>query len=509
MASLPFPKQVSRALISNPKIDRSHPISRRKYSNWANSIAKLGFCLWVALQTLGTSKADAQTVESNLSPDRSKNRVSETVRVQAELSLNGNLHLPENALISKKIAIQIPIRSVAKFDYAEQKIAPNDATLGSQQGSLRLYDQASAITTVNQREHQLSLRDGTGPILVLSKENQEMFFANNSVLSREELDLLKLPVSSASLDAFLPPQLAELSEGDSFAVNSTSLATAFRLMNVTSSNVKGKVTSANTETIKMRLEGQLSGNADQTTTNIEMIANLNYSHKHRTCIWLAMGIREEREISVAEPGFEIAATLKIQRTPIDPVDLLASSNLIPIAYDQVSPEKLLIEQRSDYLNFKTLTDRSWYMLTDAPGIATMRQIEDDQVISQCDFRTPPKLPIGKKYTPEDFQNEIVQKLGEQLGSLGDIEVEETPSALQILRVVADGEAQGIPIRWVFLHFGDPTGRRLIATFTMEAGLSEKFSDGDRQIASSLRFLASESAKNQDSSGQTTENAEPR
>ncbi len=483
--------------------------SSRQSINHSKQIAKFGFCLWLGLHTIGTCDAIAQIAQNNLSPDPPTSRADLTCRVQAELSLKGNLHLPENALISKKLAIRIPIQSTAKFGYVEQRIDSTDATLSSERGLIRLYDQASATTTVHKRKHQISLREGTGGIAVVPKNNQDLLFANQTVLSREELDLLKLPVSSARLDALLPSQLADLAEGDAFTVDANALATAFRLTSVTLSSVKGEITSLEKETTKMRIEGEFTGIADQTATKIELIANLNYSQRHQTCTWLAIGIREEREISVAEPGFEIAATLTIHRTPISPLDLPASSISIGNSHEQIPPEKLLIEQQSGHLSFKTLTDRSWYMLTDAPGIATMRQIEDEQVISQCDFRTPPRLADGKMHSPEDFQNEIVQKLGEQLTSLGDIEVEDGPSGLQVLRVTADGEAQGIPIRWVFLHLGDRAVRRLIATFTMEAGLSDQFSDSDRQIASSLRFLGHQSAKNRDSSGQKTENAEAR
>ena len=520
MMSLLFPKNTKSKYTSTEAHQGEHSIfnltgyqeksiSNRQSLNHLHRIAKLGLCLWLGLQTIVTCDATAQIAQSNLSPDPPTSRADRTYRVQAELSLKGNLHLPENALISKKLAIRIPIQSTARFGYVEQRIDSTDATLSSQHGSIRLYDQASATTTVHEREHQVSLREGTGGIAVIPKNNQDLFFANQSVLSREELDLLKLPVSSARLDALLPSQLANLVEGDAFTVDASALATAFRLTSVNFSSVKGEITSLEKETTKMRLEGEFTGNADQTATKIELIANLNYSQRHQTCTWLAIGIREEREISIAEPGFEIAATLTIHRTPTSPLDLPASSSSIDNSYEQPPPEKLLIEQQSDHLNFKTLTNRSWYMLTDAPGIATMRQIEDEQVISQCDFRTPPRLAVGKMHSPEDFQNEIVQKLGEQLTSLGDIEVEDRPSGLQVLRVTADGEAQGIPIRWVFLHFGDQSGRRLIATFTMEAGMSDQFSDSDRQIASSLRFLGHPSAKNRDSSGQKTENAEAR
>jgi hypothetical protein len=60
--------------------------------------------------------------------------------------------------------------------------------------------------------------------------------------------------------------------------------------------------------------------------------------------------------------------------------------------------------------------------------------------------------------------------------------------METLRVVATGQAQGVPIRWVFLHFSNKSGRRLLATFAMQAGLRDRFDDADTQIRRGLNFL---------------------
>ena len=49
---------------------------------------------------------------------------------------------------------------------------------------------------------------------------------------------------------------------------------------------------------------------------------------------------------------------------------------------EIAASKLLLEQRSEHLDFQIQTDRSWYMISDVPGISTMRKIENDQVIAQ-------------------------------------------------------------------------------------------------------------------------------
>jgi hypothetical protein len=61
------------------------------------------------------------------------------------------------------------------------------------------------------------------------------------------------------------------------------------------------------------------------------------------------------------------------------------------------------------------------------------------------------------------------------------------AGLRVLRVVAQGAVEGVPIQWIMLHFSDDSGRRLSATFTMEGRNNEAFAGSDTQLAATLRF----------------------
>jgi len=71
-----------------------------------------------------------------------------------------------------------------------------------------------------------------------------------------------------------------------------------------------------------------------------------------------------------------------------------------------------------------------------------------------------------------------------------------------MRVTANGAAENVPIRWVVLHFSDDSGRRVLATFTMEGDHVEAFAGADEQLASSLRMVDS---KERPASNLTTTN----
>jgi hypothetical protein len=134
-----------------------------------------------------------------------------------------------------------------------------------------------------------------------------------------------------------------------------------------------------------------------------------------------------------------------------------------------------------------MMDRRWRMMSDLPGTAMMRMIENDRSVAQCDFRPLVALEPGTQWTLEAFQADVKRTLGEQLSDLVEAQERLSPSGLRVLRVTAAGAVQGVPIQWVMLHFSDDTGRRVLATFTMEADHAEVFAGSDMQLASTLRF----------------------
>ena len=471
-------------------------LGRRAFIARSASVALIGL-LGTSLQATKTLADDSSS--DNFSEIAQSERGTIPFRVKVELSVEGNLHLPKNAIVSKELAIGVPIRSKASFTYDEQSFIGGNQTPGPPSGFIRHFQEAVATTTIHQTQHQLRLRPCPNGIIAVPSGNAEVLFAHDMLLSREELDLLQFPVASSRIDMLLPDFAEKPEETGVYQLDPDLLCSAFQLSQISSSEVTGEIQSRTDEILKMQFKGGLTGKSSQTNTELEMIGNLNFDVRLGTCTWLALGLREQRDISLAEPGFDLAATLTIQKTPLSAARPLPET--LPSRLEDIAPNKLFLEQQSQNLHFKLHTDRSWYMITDAPGLCTMRLIEGDQAIAQCDFRSPPRLAPGQIYSVEDFQADISQKLGEQLDSLGEIDVTNGELGNQILRIEALGQAQQIPIRWIFIHFSDGSGRRLTATFTMESGLSERFADADLQTTSSLRFTPLKSDDSGDSGSQ--------
>jgi hypothetical protein len=152
-------------------------------------------------------------------------------------------------------------------------------------------------------------------------------------------------------------------------------------------------------------------------------------------------------------------------------------------------DRLYVELRSEEMGFTALMDRRWRMMSDVPGAAMMRMIDQDRSIAQCDFRPLVSLQPGTQWTLEALQEEVRRTLGEQLEQFVEADQRVSDSAIRVLRVTAQGAVEGIPIQWIVMHFSDDSGRRLLATFTMEGSHIDEFAGCDMQLAGSLRLIA--------------------
>ena len=163
----------------------------------------------------------------------------------------------------------------------------------------RRYKTAAATTTIHQTEYEVKLRSTLNEVAAIRDGTRHIVFSEQGPLSREELDLLKLPVPSSEIDTFLPANLQDLEVSSTYTLHQDALAQAFQLGEITNSEVEGTIRSVSDELIQIELRGDLTGRSELAKTELELVGKLNFDQVNQSCNWLAIGIREQREISAA------------------------------------------------------------------------------------------------------------------------------------------------------------------------------------------------------------------
>ncbi len=457
-------------------LNRRHWLAQSLSGAGVLSLASAG--LLVSSKRAGAAEGAVQLIP-NLERD--------LYRVRMEMDLEGNVNVPSNPLVSRKSETKLPVKSSAVFDYEERFRRPSAADQRTEvTTSERYYHEAKSSSRLDRTEQTQTLRESVKHAVVRRDVLPETIYAVNDYLTQQEVDLLRVPTSSVMVDRVLP-QVAVVA-GQKYEVDRQALVSLLNLASIEESDVLGEVMEISAEAAKIQLRGKISGSADGVPTVVRVVGKLTFDRKIGNCTWLAMAVHETREIGKAEPGFDISATIKMVRQPLQrPVALPVQP--VPLAITSPIPaDRLYIEITSKELGVTTLMDRRWRMMNDVPGSSMMRMIDNDRSIAQCDLRPLADLKAGTQWTMEAFQSDVTRTLGKQMTQLIEADERVSDSGLRVLRVTAAGAVQGVPIQWVMMHFSDDSGRRLLATFTMDGPSIEAFAGSDVQLANSLRLL---------------------
>ncbi|MEM6472958.1 MAG: hypothetical protein AAF802_25585 [Planctomycetota bacterium] len=421
-------------------------------------------------------------------------------RVRLEIEVEGNVRAGFKKASNRMGVRQLPIKSSASFDYEERALWPEGSTEQSEIiAAQRYYHRANSTGRLNKTTSARTLRDPLRLASVRRDQLPETLYSEQNFFTLDELALLRSPVSSVAIDQWLPR--GEVMEGDRFELDSAAICSVLNLTTVDQGVINGAIASIDDASVRIQLKGDVEASIEGVSTKLRTVGKLTYDREARTCTWLALAIHETRDASVGEPGFDVSATIRMLRKPLDkpirlPVDAPETD------FDSlVSKDLLFAELKSDALQFGTMVDRRWKTIQDGPGTTILRVIDHGSSIAQCNVRPLPPLPAGKQLTLEGFQTDVRQALGNRLRQLVSGDQAVSSQGLRVLRIAADGETQGVPIRWIMMHFSNDEGKRLQATFTMSSDKVETFAGSDIQFADSLRFLkASEASQDEKKPG---------
>lgn len=104
--------------------------------------------------------------------------------------------------------------------------------------------------------------------------------------------------------------------GDTFEPSKEALISLLNLSSVIASDIQLEVVAIDQENVRMQLRGKIDGSVDGVPTVIRSVGKLTFNRQLGTSTWLAIALHETREIGKAEPGFDVAATIKMVRQPL-------------------------------------------------------------------------------------------------------------------------------------------------------------------------------------------------
>lgn len=413
---------------------------------------------------------------------RPKIELRQPTDVQIRLNVTGELM----AVNSGQKAVKLPITASAQLAYSEiSRVFGVDHQDPVQ--AVRWYDRAAVEMRVDGITHRVQLSDQRRMVVYHSGNAHAELFAVSGPLSRGELDLIDVPLSSAVIDRLLPNE--EIKIGESWSHEAMALADLLRLDVVHETDTKSKLVRVEGDQAKIELNGRIGGSIHGVSTEMKLVAKYTFDLQSRRIVWLAIDIGEQRAIGHASPGMQVTARIRLKIIPFDPTEI-RDTELTNLAGIELNPREKnrLLRYRSLRGDYQIYHDRSWQVMLDRDDVTVMRMVQNGDLIAQCNISKLSDSPVGKRRQLNEFQENVRSGLGKSFEQFTEVDQYESELGLRILRVVAVGKVEDLPIQWIYCHVSNDLGQQASYVFTIESKLVAKFGAADRAFSSSFDFV---------------------
>lgn len=447
----------------------------------------LGATLAAQIASSPSSATFAQSLQAKSAPLLQAPRGIDVLatRSRVVLQLSGKLKVADPDPSSKKPPREAEVKAESTVDFDERIVldAQNEV-----QAAARQYHEASVKTWVAGHSTSHELRPECRNARLVRNDGVWQQYCPDEPLQTREIDLIRLPVNTVVLDRLLPAQ--PVKADSAWTLDERTVAEIFNLEAVHSTTFKAHVVAVEGGVAKIEYDGTIEGTANSVPTKLEVEGNMQASlgQKCGLVTWVGMSLRETREISQAEPGFHLTARIKLIRKeePTACSDVEAAELRMLAASDDEG--RWLVRIASLGGRYQMLADRRWKTIVDAGDESIVRLVEKNQVVAQCNITRLPKLSAGQQLTLAGMQDDIRRSLAESLEQVLEAGEKVNSAGLRMLRVVAIGQTSDVPVRWVYSHLSDDSGRRVSLVFTMSGEAAEQFGAADEQMTGSFELL---------------------
>ena len=434
----------------------------------------------LVLVAASVAPAAEKRVTHSLQCTRSPNMVD---RVDALLDVSGTLTVADKAAAEAKKNTPLKMNAEAALAYAEKTLQPA-ASAGKPARTIRHYDKAEASIRVGEDSFKPSLRQERRLIGVETHGPKVVMFCPRGLLTREELDLVDLLGNSLLLDRLLPAD--PVAVGDTWKHPEELLAALCGLDAVSSGDAQSVLQSVGDGVAQIEMAGYVAGSVNGLSTRMQLKAKYRFDVKAKRIIWFALLVKEKREPGPIGPGLDVVARLRMRIVPGAESAELADAALKGVPMEPTAPLRQL-SYTSPKGGWQAAYDRRWMIVGEKKELTVLRMADEGKYVAQCSVSA---LSAGgaKSVALADFQEEIRQALGKNFRQFVRASQSTNEAEYQVYRVVAQGEASGVPVEWIYCRLADKLGRSMVVLFTAESNMGERLQENDRDLIRAIRFV---------------------
>ncbi len=237
---------------------------------------------------------------------------------------------------------------------------------------------------------------------------------------------------------------------------------------------------------RIEISGRVEGIVGGLSTAMELKGNYQFDTKTGRITSLTLALKENRVGGLLGPGLEVVGRLQMKVSPLDKPAHLTEAALQDVKLS-ATPGLRRLQYRAAEAGWEVTHDRRWIVM-DGKNTTLLRMADAGDYVAQCNVATGSDAASGGGLTLTKFKDEIQAALGKSFGKLVLAEETQGPGGTRLFHVVVQGEAQQLPIQWIYYRLADRSGRWLVFAFTVKQDLLERFGGADEELVAAARFL---------------------
>lgn len=225
---------------------------------------------------------------------------------------------------------------------------------------------------------------------------------------------------------------------------------------------------------------------------LDLEGKFQFDIKTRRITWFGLRIDERRTESVATPGLEWSATLKINIAPLEKPEKLAD-DVVASLKTEPTPELLSLYYNAQKGPWRFQHSRKWKLIEDGDKITSLCYLQGGEAIAQCNLLYNGKIDLSTKPSLDGYKSEIKKSLGDRFVEFKQEAAYDGPGDVSIYYVVADGYYDELPFRWIYYLVTDPDGNQATIMFELRAEMLDSYDDSGNEIVETFRIIPRSSA----------------
>ncbi len=414
-----------------------------------------------------------------------------TSRVEYGLTVRGELFGPAS---EEAPGNREPIEVKAAFDFLETR-SDEDVT------STRRYRRATAAVTAGEKVTRTTLAADARDVIVEVVGTTPTPSLAEGFLSRQEAELLDTPFDPALLSKLMPD--AAVAAQASWKIPADVVAGLLAIDTVNEGGIDVALDEVADTGATLTITGTVTGAVDGVATSIKVNGTATAS-----CVaaggddtWLVAAPIEEMDVTLVEkreagwvaPGLDVEAAITLRRSeaPTDP-SWSEKHRLDPPAVGRPSGQGKAgtVWHRHPHGRYTLVLDRRWRVVEDGPEGLVMRLVDRGALVAQCSILPLPRSAPETPPTVEQVSRDVETSLGDQFGHIATADASARDDGTKVVRVMAEGTAEGRPFRWIHHVLTDPAGHHLAVTCMLEPSMADRFGGADLELAAGLVLLDS-------------------